>query len=255
MSATNEYPREVVDRRGYVHRLDPQPLGRGGQGVVFRTHDPDRAVKLVTDGVGRPLGTQQARQNLYRRLEDVRILPLPDLHLAKPLDVLRGPHVGYVMQLLTGMVPISTLIAPPGCEGLAEFYLEGGGLRRRLELLAQAAVVLTRLHAVPLTYADVSENNVFVSQDLDSSEAWLIDADNLDYVSPQAPALCTRGFGAPELVQGRSGVNPFTDAHAFAVLAFQVLAQRHPFMGDYVEDVKSDLMSVGFDLYDAWLDQ
>jgi DNA-binding helix-hairpin-helix protein with protein kinase domain len=175
------------------------------------------------------------RQSLRRRLEDVRILPLPELHLAQPLSMLRE-HVGYTMRLLTGMVPLRALIAEPGTENLARFYQSTGGLRRRLRVLANTASILARLHAVPLVYADVSPNNVFISETLDASEVWFIDLDNLDHLSSHGPGIYTPGFGAPEVVSGRAGVTTLSDAFSFSVLAFYVLTQVHPFLGDYVEE-------------------
>lgn len=255
----SEFPGNVVDEDGNVHHLLKQPLGRGGQGVVLRTRSPHIAVKLIGELPEAPCSAPDARsaQKLWnqlthapgitlatdaqkhaalrKRLEDVRLLPLPRLHLAQPLSMLRD-HVGYTMRLLTGMVPMRSLIAEPGAPKLAEFYKSTGGLGRRLELLTNTASLLARLHGVPLVYADVSPNNVFVSEAVDANEVWLIDLDNLDYLSANAPGIFTPGFGAPEVVTGRAGVSTLSDSYAFAVLAFWVLTQQHPFLGDYVEE-------------------
>lgn len=259
----SSFPSTVVDEDGNVHHLLNQPLGRGGQGVVLRTRNPHIAVKLIGAVLKAPSAAPEARsaQKLWnqlthapgitlspdeqkraalrRRLEDVRVLPLPRLHLAQPLSMLRD-HVGYTMRLLTGMVPMRSLIAEPGAPKLAEFYQSTGGLGRRLELLTNTASLLSRLHGVPLVYADVSPNNVFVSEAVDAHEVWLIDLDNLDYLSASAPGIFTPGFGAPEVVTGRAGVSTLSDSYAFAVLAFWVLTQQHPFLGDYVEEAGWD---------------
>ena len=254
----SDFPSTVVDDDGNVHHLLKQPLGRGGQGVVLRTRSPHIAVKLIgavedapaapearsaqklwgqlTKAPGIALSPDaQKHSALRRRLEDVRALPLPRLHLAQPLSMLRD-HVGYTMRLLTGMVPMRTLIAEPGTSKLGEFYQSSGGLGRRLDLLANTAGLLARLHAVPLVYADVSPNNVFISETAEASEVWLIDLDNLDYLSANAPGIFTPGFGAPEVVTGRAGVSTLSDSYSYAVLAFWVLTQQHPFLGDYVEE-------------------
>ena len=262
-----QHPTGVIDEEGNVYTLRTPAIGRGGQGAVYLTTTPHVAVKILTGGgptepprqpggsAGRlwtrlteaPAGvapdggdarSDQARAALRRRLEDVRLLPLPDLHLAQPLSLLRE-HVGYTMRLLTGMVPIRTLIAPPGTKDLVAFYQETGGLRRRLDLLADAARLLARLHAVPLVYADLSLNNVFVSEDLEGRALWLIDLDNLDFLSRSGPSIHTPGFGAPEVVRS-GGVTTLSDSWAFAVLAFWILAQVHPLLGDYVEEAGWD---------------
>lgn len=246
------YPKDVVDERGDVHVLK-EMLGEGGQGIVFATTNPDIAVKLIaggsepaserrgtllerlTRGSMAPLKKGDAEHNKLRtRLETVRTLPHPDdLHLAEPVAMLRG-HVGYTMRLLRDMVPMRTLILPP--ENIAAEYLATGGLRRRLRLLAKAAETLGRLHSIPLVYADVSPNNVFVSSNVEASEVWLIDADNLHFQSAPGPQVYTPGFGAPEIVAGRAPVSTLSDGYAFAILAFYVLAQIHPFLGNLVEE-------------------
>lgn len=248
-----DYPKDVVDERGDVHVLR-EMLGEGGQGIVFATTNPDLSVKLIaggsepaserrgtllerlTRGSGAPLKKGDAvRNDLRTRLETVRILPHPDdLHLAEPLAMLRG-HVGYTMRLLRDMVPMRTLILPPKNIAAKE-YLATGGLRRRLRLLAKAAETLGRLHSMPLVYADVSPNNVFVSASVEANEVWLIDADNLHFQSAPGPQVYTPGFGAPEIVAGRAPVSTLSDGYAFAILAFYVLAQIHPFLGNLVEE-------------------
>jgi len=248
------YPKDVVDERGNVHVLTTPPLGEGGQGIVFATKNPDIAVKLIstgetsnperrqplleqlTRGLGRPIETDDgAHHRLRNRLSQVRTLPLPDLHIAQPLELLRG-YVGYTMRLLRDMVPIRTLILPPAVENAAVEYLAAGGLRRRLRLLAKTAETLGRLHAIPLVYADVSPNNIFVSSDTGANESWLIDADNLHFQSMPGPSIYTPGFGAPEIVGGHASVSTLSDAYAFAVLSFYVIAQTHPFLGDQVDE-------------------
>lgn len=250
-------PTTVVDETGTVHRLVSEPIGRGGQGVVFRTRSPDVAVKLILGGAPRPrshgeratahlsailasgafdaLAGDAALAPLRERLDDVRLLPLDDLQIARPIALLRG-HVGYAMRLLTDMEPVAKLIAPPSAEGIAEFYVATGGLRRRLRTLARTARLLSRLHGIPAVYGDVSPNNVFVSSDHDHHEAWLIDPDNLHLEGERGPAVYTPGYGAPEVLQRRARPSTLSDAWSFAVLAFQVLAQAHPLIGARVEE-------------------
>lgn len=254
----SEFPTDVVDERGHVHRLERQ-LGRGGQGVVFRTGDPNTAVKFLVKPPSKAQGRgtvghsrlyqqmtreagddllkdARARERLRRRLEIVQTLPAPaELNLARPTALLRD-YVGYSMQLLDGMEPILNLIARPGLEDVRGFYGQTGSLRRRLRLLSRTCDVLARLHAVPLVYADISPYNVFVPRPLDEDDVWLIDLDNLHFQTPKGPFIYSPGFGAPEVVQGTTGVNTLTDTWSFAVLAWYVLTQTHPLIGDYVDE-------------------
>ena len=229
--------RSVIDVNGVRYEL-AHLLGRGGQGAVYAVQGGRLAVKLLA-GRG-----PDRRQRIRNQLTMIRRLQLRDLALAKPLEMLRPPHTGYVMELLTGMVPIKSLLAPPrGQAPTAEWYLQSGDIRRRLRVLARAAHVLAQLHGRGLAYSDPSPANIFVSDDDAFAEVRFIDADNLRYESApgSSAGVYTPGYGAPELVRGESGITTLTDVHAFSVIAFQALTLAHPFIGNLVNDGEPEL--------------
>lgn len=228
MSST---PQRVADVNGVRHAL-ARRLGRGGQGAVFEIEGGRLAVKLLFDR------SPTNRERLRNQLVMVKRLPLQDLEIARPQEMLREPHLGYVMELLTGMVPLKTLLSvPKGVPSSTAWYTSGGGLRRRLRLLARAGDVLAALHGKALVYSDPSPDNIFVSQSPDGHEVRLIDADNLHLRStPGVRSVFTPGYGAPELVLCETGPDSLTDVHAFGVLAFQTLSLAHPLIGDAVAD-------------------
>jgi DNA-binding helix-hairpin-helix protein with protein kinase domain len=240
------FPDKVVDENNALHRLVSE-LGRGGQGAVYTTSDPKLLVKLVDAG-------GHGRDALRRRLEFVNTLPLDNLAIARPGSVLVKEHVGYVMPLLAGMVSLNTLMTPRSSESLAKWYIETGGLKRRLMILARLADTLGRLHALSLTYADLSPHNVFVSESLGHAEVWLIDADNLCFVSSADSRVYTPGWGAPEIVQGRMGNTTLSDIFSFATIAFEVLTTVHPFIGDLVHDGEPELEERAFAGDLPWVD-
>ena len=221
--------RQVTDLNGARHVLTRQ-LGQGGQGAVFEVRGGRLAAKIIFDS------SSSRREQLRNQLTAVKRLPLADLEIARPLEMLREPVLGYLMELLTGMQPLSTLCNPPKTTAsVAAWYFQTGGLRRRLELLARAADVLSSLHGKGLVYSDPSPHNIFISETSDATEVRFIDSDNIHYASSAGiPTVFTSGYGAPELIRGASGVNSLTDAHAFAVICFQVLSLAHPFIGDAV---------------------
>jgi len=122
--------------------------------------------------------------------------------------------------------------------------------------LARAAHTLARLHGKGLAYSDPSPANIFISDDPTFAEVWFIDTDNLRYESSPGTlaGVYTPGYGAPELVQGKSGVTTLTDVHAFAVIAFQVLALAHPFVGDFVNEGEPELEEKAFAGLIPWVD-
>lgn len=253
MSLTSEH---FIDDFQNMH-MKGEELGRGGQGVVFRTRDPDVAIKLVTDWNGIPIEDPAQCQEYRKKLNCVRMLPLPpNIPLASPAVLIQN-KAGYAMQLLNDMIPLKHFSPsgknimeikdeeiPKWLEGIPKenaakivHYLKTGGLRRRLIGLYKCASILSRLHGAGLVYGDISQNNVYISSELSSNEVWFIDADNLRFeTESRGTGVYTPGYGAPELVQGLDGGRPRTDCHAFAVMAFVLLTMQHPFIGGYVEN-------------------
>ena len=247
--------KKYVDEKQNVHIQD-KLLGQGGQGVVFRTQDPDLAIKLVTDESGNPVTDQESVDKYSKRFKRVRLLPLPaHLNISVPAALLRE-NAGYVMQLLSEMVPFSHFWLdgksaekitsddiPAWLSKMPEneakkivYYYQTGGLRRRLTALYKCASLLARLHGNGMVYGDISTNNIFMSEELDESAVWLIDADNIRFeVLKGGSGVYTPKYGAPELVQGKDGGRPSSDCHAFAVVAFYLLSLIHPFVGKKVD--------------------
>lgn len=234
-SEPDQGPKRVTSVRGTRYVLGSE-LGRGGQGAVFAVDGEQLAVKLLADSSATRLDA------LRRQLAEVGRLPLDGLPIARPIEQLRPPDVGYVMERLTGMQPLRALLCPPqGTTGVSSWYAGSGGLRRRLRLCAHLADVMAQLHGRGLVYVDPSPANVFVSEDLGRYEVRLIDADNLRPSTTPGQVLYTPPYGAPEIVRDGRPASSLSDAHAFAVMAFETLALVHPLIGDLVNDGEPEL--------------
>lgn len=241
---------QVQDTSGRCYRLG-RLLGEGRQGRVYSVEGGRLAVKIAS-----AQATDEARERLRQRLLFVRSLPLDDVPIARPLETLRPPYLGYAMEFLAEMEPIRDLIRPrKGADRIRDWYLGGGGLRRRLRVLARCAETLGQLHGKGLVYGDLSPQNVFVSASPLNEEVWLIDADNLQFESSPGKAnLWTRGYGAPEVVTEKRGVNTLTDAYSLAVLVFETLSLVHPFKGDAVENGKPEVEDEALEGRLPWID-
>ena len=246
----------LTDEHGTVYELD-RKLGEGGQGKVYSVKNGRYAIKVLQQA------NQSQREGLRRQIRSVQRLTqldLKGLNIARPIALLKEPRLGYVMELLTGMEPLSNLIPTPlqfsrEIDNLGEWYLQGGGLGRRLKLLAKCAEIFSKLHAKGLVYGDPSPNNIFISSSNNSEEVWLIDSDNLrSEDSAIASRLRTTPYAAPEIELGISGTNTLTDAHAFAVIAFQTLSFAHPLMGDLVENGDPEIINQAVQGKLPWVD-
>ena len=241
-------PDTVTSIHGTRYRLGRE-LGRGGEGAVFAVKGGRLAVKLLRDR------SPRSRDRLRDRLAMVGRLPLKGLAVACPIEQLRPPHVGYVMELFTGMVPIRSLLHPPkGTGSVAEWYFQGGGLRRRLRILARVAEVLSELHGRGLVYADLSPSNVFVSEPSDAGEVRLIDTDNVHPATSQGQSIYTPRYGAPEVVRRAGVASSLGDAWTFAVIAFETLALVHPLLGDEVQYGEPEMEEQALEGRRPWID-
>lgn len=252
--------RWVKDKLSQWHKLIKE-LGKGGQGVVYRTSDPDLLVKMplknykeITDNV--------EIKRFQEQLERLYLLPLDnDIHITKPLYLLEE-QAGYVMQMMQDMQAIGEWLPqilnkqaaknftrPTWLSGdvpiesaysLAK-YAESGGTKRRLELLTQASIELLKLHSVGVIFMDVSPDNIYCSIVPEYNEVWLIDADNLRFEQENSTVgVRTPQYGAPEIVKGESGARATSDTYSLALLAFKILSMSGAFDGQRFVDADDE---------------
>jgi len=243
---------ETAKKRIVIDELKQQfelieKLGQGGQGVVCSTQFEGVLVKM---------NTQTGIDKKRKWAEHIRWLmrqPLENLNIAKPFSriAMNSNTVGYAMELMDGLMPLQkfmdgTEVAIETSGGSPEHYLATGGIKRRMQILAKLARTLAGLHAKGMAYGDLSPANIFVSEQNEYSEVWLIDCDNIcvnqrdsyDTLSLEGKAgkVFSPGFGAPEVVNGDRFVSSLTDSWSFAVVAMKLLTTNHPFVGDLVEN-------------------
>lgn len=256
----------VLDQYGNQLEITDE-LARGGQGVVFRTSDPDLAIKQPLTANGRPDSSAKLQDSFAK----IRCLPIPDrLQISLPVSILDS-EPGYVMTLLSDMTPFSHFDingnvredlkaepVPTWLEGMnranAELfmhYANTGSSKRRHYAMYKCACLLARLHSAGLVYGDVSPNNAFIGDGV-PCDVWLIDADNLRFeATSNAPSVYSPGYGAPEVVRSIDSSRPYSDIWAFAIMSFQTLALTHPFIGKAVLNPEDDEGGWDSDDWDA----
>lgn len=235
MSEIRAKQKEVTDVFGHTYVLT-EKLGQGGQGVVWKTDHPKVLIKGFIDKDKDPdLCRRWLDQKSWLMRQD-----LAGLHLARPVALLKAPRAGYVMELMDGLIPLTHMLERVSEEGI-EGFLQNGGLARRLQLLKKLATTLALLHARGMMYGDLSPDNIYVSPEVENTELWLIDCDNISFESKPCRALYTPDYGAPELIVGRAECSTLTDIWSFAVIAYRLLTGNHPFKGEMVSDGEPEL--------------
>lgn len=252
--------REVFDERGNRYLLEKR-LGEGGQGIVCGTDYENTLVKICT----------KPKSDRAQWMEHIRWLMLQDLsglNIARPVARIIKPQPGYVMELMDGLESMQVLIEATEValqDRKVEEYLNQGGVRRRLQLLAKLGRTLADLHGRGMAFGDLSPANVFISKDPQYSELWLIDSDNIcvnqrasfdiaEEFAGKAGRLYTPFYGAPEIIRGDAMISSLTDAWSFAVIAYRLLTALHPFMGDMVMNGEPELEEAALAGTLPWVD-
>ena len=250
-----------IDEFNNVHYVETNnELGRGGQGVVYKTKNADTVLKIALNNEQQIKDKKQIKA-FHQKIKKLIYKPLPkDISIAKPLAVLKN-EAGYVMNLLNGMLPFAQLLPQELSKEKAEkleipsflsevekndkrnaiyftYYLNTGGLRKRLYALSRLAVVLYRLHSRGIVYFDVSHNNIFMNND-DIPLIYLIDADNIEYESINKTSIYTPNFEVPEIVRGEPN-STYSDIYAFGILSYLAITIAHPFKGIGLEEAGWD---------------
>ncbi len=233
-------------------------LGSGGMGEVYRTLDrltgrvvalkkilssprpaspsSTSAVTLTAPGAGHPTGKPAATRGVLLGLRSATPAGALGRELAlarefRLLASLRHPHIISVLDygFDAGGRPFFTM---PLLED-AETVLEAGAgvpLDVRIDFLSRILQALEYLHRQGVIHRDLKPNNVLVSD----GRLKLLDF-GISIVGSEAEREAARAAGtllymAPETLMGEPA-SAAADLFAVGVVAYQLLAGRHPFAG------------------------
>ena len=200
-------------------------LGAGGQGEVYEVDQSGQryALKWYFAPTRDPRSQLQAQQQ--RDALKTYIIPrgAPDQRFVWPLDFVDAEHgtgtFGYVMQLW-----------PAGYETLERLVC--GRVPTSDRILATAALGIVdafrKLHLSGSVYKDINLGGF--AFDPKTGDVLVVDNDNVR-TNGTPGAILFPGFGAPEVVMGRSPCTTVTDDHALAVLLFFLFCRGNPMEG------------------------
>lgn len=234
------YMETYTDENGNRHIAETK-IGGDAQGNLFRIR-----------GGGFVLCDAHGGERLRERFDEARILDLGHIEsLAMPSMYLKGPRAGYLAPVPDGMVPVSEIMAPADDD--KGFYNKTGGLRRRVQLLAELAKTLHMLHSVPCMYGEISPLRLFVSENPGDANIRLLYSAGIGASMPFSPIWdsepepegMTETSRQPE--PGPDGWlrGIHSDARAFGAFAQDLLTHggRRLELGEVLGDVKAMLAS------------
>ena len=142
-------------------------IGKGSQGTTYLLKGGRYIVKLFNNVVN--------PTELRSKINFLKNLDLEKENFALPLEEITQPKIGYLSEFASGMVPLTSLKWANQSDSLQEWFIETGGLLKRLQVLTKLAERIRTLHSKGLIYCDLSPNNVFISSDAKNSHVFLID--------------------------------------------------------------------------------
>lgn len=221
-------------------------IGKGSQGTTYLLKGEKYIAKLFNNVIN--------PTELKSKINFLKRLDLDKECFALPLEEITQPRIGYLSEFASGMEPLTSLKWANQSDNLQEWFIETGGLLKRIQVLAKLAERLRTLHSKGLIYCDLSPNNVFISSDANKSHVFLIDMDNLRYKTSMVHNIYTPFYAAPELVNRASANSMESDCFSFAVIAYELLTLNHPLIGDYVDEGEPELEEQALSGKLPWVD-
>ncbi len=202
-------------------------LGRGGMGVVYKAFDPaihrQVAIKTITKSAMDPSELQYAIARFRHEAQAVGRLTHP--RIAAIFDYGEDDNIAYiVMELVNGKSLYEHL------QNKAKFELAEIG-----EIVRQLLDGLGYAHAQGVVHRDVKPSNILINDDgrIKISDFGIahLDSSSLTQVGE---IMGSPGYMSPEQFTGDEP-DARTDIYAAGVIAYELLANRKPFIGSNVE--------------------
>ncbi|MCO5165569.1 MAG: serine/threonine-protein kinase [Planctomycetes bacterium] len=208
-----------VQRLGRERLQVLSKLGEGGCGVVYRVRDRETGALLALKVLRE--ATPRAIERFRREAELAASLRHPNVVAIHGAGTFEGRF-------------FITYELVEGARGLDAAF-EGAPLRRRLELLRDAARGLGHAHARGVVHRDVKPDNLLVDGDgrVRVIDFGLAAAEGLERLTRTGGVTGTPWFMAPEQVDPRRGApTARTDVWALGVILHRAITDELPFDGE-----------------------
>jgi tetratricopeptide (TPR) repeat protein len=201
---------------------DPQRIGLGGMGEIYRATDEVLGRTVVVKVLGAAHAGDHAIRERFTReaLSAARLSGRPNVVTIFDVGEWEGrPFI--VMEHFAG--------------GSVEDELRDGrvSLGQALAWLEQAALALDAAHAEGIVHRDVKPGNLLLDRDgnLHVADFGIASAAGMASLTHTGTVLGTVSYLSPEQAQGERAT-PASDRYGLAVVAFELLAGERPFKAD-----------------------
>jgi len=219
-----------MDRQSIGNYKIIDELGRGAMGVVYQGFDPAigrpvaiKVIRVMSDMTADE--SAQLRQRLIREASAAGKLSHPNLVTVYQLGE-EGQDVFIVMEYVKG-------------SGLRQLMAQDGGIEqtRAMNILRQAAEGLDYAHRAGIVHRDIKPDNILVREDgcvkiADFGIAKLIES-TTQHMTMAGASIGSPSYMSPEQVKAEQ-LDARSDQFTLAVVAFEMLTGRKPFVADSV---------------------
>ena len=207
----------TITLRGGGTCVVERELGRGGQGIVYQVNMDGKpyALKWYTQSYDRAF-----YDNLARNAEQGS----PSNYFLWPLKITEHQQgsFGYIMDL-----------RPSRFKEIGQFLLAKARFKSMHESIVACLNICTafqRLHANGYSYGDLNDGNFFI--DPATGDVLICDNDNVVPDGQDVSGIIGKpGYMAPEIIEGASKPNRYSDYFSQAVILFLILLGNRPFEG------------------------
>lgn len=216
-----------------------QAIGHGGMGTVFEAHDTRNDCRVAIKVVG-GAGSEEAFVRLEREAELVRAIRHPNILQMYDVGRLPNGRPYVVLERLVGHTLAlhwqSSVRAP-----VADV----------IDVFAQLLAGLTAVHDARILHRDLKPQNVFLSETrgprpvvkvLDFGFAANMATVASARITRPGRAVGTVQYMSPEQVRGMP-LDARSDLFAVAVMLYEALTGRHPFIGSSQADLQNKIVN------------
>ena len=209
-------------------------LGSGGMGVVYRAYDPvlgrEVAIKtLKLSALSEPSERDALRDRLAREARAAAALSHSGIVAIHDVVQQKDPQQGDLICLVMERIEGQTL-----AHILSTSFLD---MPSALRIIRETAAALDYAHRNGVVHRDIKPANLMLDETGTVKVADFgiakITSSQTRTESASGLIVGTAGYMAPEQLRG-APVDGHTDQFSLAVVAFEILARRRPFMADSI---------------------